>query len=174
MRAILVLVGSLLALGAMPVLADVTAVDAGGFAVKETFQTGALPDRVWAALIQPKRWWDSQHTFSGSAANLSFEARVGGCWCETLPNGGAAQHMQVDYLDPGKALRLRGALGPLGALPVTGVMNWALAPQNAGTEVTVTYAIAGWSPSGLKELAPAVDSVLKSQTDRLKALLEKS
>jgi hypothetical protein len=53
------------------------------------------------------------HTFSRNAANLSLELHAGGCFCERLKNDGSVQHMQVVYVAPGEALRLRGALDPL-------------------------------------------------------------
>jgi len=68
--------------------AEVVAVGGNGFEVRETVRTAA-PDKVYGALLNPAHWWNSEHTFSGSAANLALDARAGGCWCETLPDGGA-------------------------------------------------------------------------------------
>ena len=92
--------------------AEVLGVAGNGFEVRETAHTAASPDKVYAALLLPARWWSSNHTFSGNAANLTWDARAGGCWCETLPNCGSVEHLRVVYVSPGKALRLRGALGP--------------------------------------------------------------
>ena len=58
---------------ASPAHADVVDSSAGGFTVKTVVQISApamnvyraLVDRVWA-------WWESSHTFSGSASNLSL------------------------------------------------------------------------------------------------------
>ncbi|MGC1523626.1 MAG: hypothetical protein WA803_18950, partial [Steroidobacteraceae bacterium] len=81
-----------------PVAAAVLNVAANGFEIHETAHTSASPDQVYAALLMPSRWWDSNHTFSRSAANLVLDARAGGCWCETLPNGGSVEHLTVVYL----------------------------------------------------------------------------
>ena len=77
MRSFLIL---LAALAATPARAEVMAASPNGFTVQESFQTKASPQAVWALLVTPARWWDSQHTWSGSAANLTLEARAGGCW----------------------------------------------------------------------------------------------
>jgi len=164
---------SLLALlAAAPAHAEVMASAPGGFAVKESFQTAAAPATVWAILVVPSRWWDSEHTWSGSAANLTLEPKAGGCWCETLPDGGSAQHMAIDFVEPGKTLRMRGTLGPLGSLAVTGVMGISIAPDGAGSSVTLTYLVGGYIPVDIQSIAPSVDTVLAAQMARLKAAAE--
>jgi hypothetical protein len=64
-------------------------------------------------IVQPATWWDSRHTWSGSAANLSLAAASGGCFCERLPNGGSVLHMSTVNAVPNQKLVLFGALGPL-------------------------------------------------------------
>ena len=91
-----------------------------GFTVRITVHVAAPPSGVFDALTMPSRWWNPQHTFSGDASHLRLELKAGGCFCETLPNGGSVQHLTVVYVDPGKALRLRGALGPFQSLGVDG------------------------------------------------------
>jgi len=140
-----------------------------GFTAVETAHVAAPPDRTYAMLVQPARWWNPRHTFSGDAANLALDARAGGCWCETLPGGGSVEHLRVIYVVPGKTLRLTGALGPLQPLPVLGVLTFALTPAGEGTDVKVTYALAG---AGLGDLSGPVDNVLADQTARLKAAVE--
>ncbi|HEX7915316.1 MAG TPA: hypothetical protein VF497_06160, partial [Rudaea sp.] len=81
------------------------------------FKTSAAPDRAYAAITGVARWWDSNHTYSGNASNLSLDARAGGCWCEQLADGGSVQHMTVLTAMPGRMLRLSGGLGPLQAAP---------------------------------------------------------
>ena len=81
-----------------------------GFALTETVHIAAPRDKVYAALLEPSRWWSSAHSFSGNAANMTLDARAGGCWCETLPNGGSAQHLTVVNVKPGETLRLKGYL----------------------------------------------------------------
>jgi uncharacterized protein YndB with AHSA1/START domain len=152
--------------------AEVVSVGANGFEIRETVHVAASPDKAYAALLTPARWWSSDHTFSQSAANLTLDARAGGCWCETLPNGGSVEHLRVVYAAPGKALRLRGALGPLQGLGVDGAMTWSLKSAADGTELSMTYTIGGYSKDGFEELAKGVDRVLGEQAERLKKLIE--
>jgi polyketide cyclase/dehydrase/lipid transport protein len=152
--------------------AEVVSVAANGFEVRETVHTTASPDKAYAAMLLPARWWNSEHTFSGNAANLVLDARAGGCWCETLPGGGSVEHLRVVYVSPGKTLRLRGALGPFQALAVDGVMTWSVKSAAGGTDISITYAIGGYTKDGFDELSKAVDQVLGEQLERLKKLLD--
>jgi hypothetical protein len=61
-----------------------------GFSVVEAVHIAAPPDKVYAVLIDPARWWDGGHSFSRDAKNFTLDARAGGCWCETLPGRGWA------------------------------------------------------------------------------------
>src|ERR1700677_971383 len=132
--------------------AEVVGVAGNGFEVRETGHVAVSPDKVYAVLLQPARWWNSDHTFSGNAANLVLEARAGGCWCETLPNGGSVEHLRVVFVSPGKTLRLRGALGPFQLYAVEGVMTWSLKSAANGTDISMTYAIGGYAKDGFDEL----------------------
>ena len=67
--------------------AEVASVASNGFEVRESAHVAAPPDKVYAGLLHPARWWSSDHTFSGSSVNLTLDARPGGCWCETLRDG---------------------------------------------------------------------------------------
>ena len=147
---------------------------ANGFEVHETAHLEAKPDTVYAAIIAPSRWWDSAHTYSKSAANLTLDARAGGCWCEKLPDGSTVQHLSVVLAMPGKMLRLRGALGPLQGLGVDGAMTWKLAAARDGTDLELDYAVGGFAKDGLDKLASPVDGVLGEQVQRLKQFVETS
>jgi uncharacterized protein YndB with AHSA1/START domain len=152
--------------------AEVTAVGSEGFEVREQVHVAAPPAAVYAALITPARWWDPQHTYSGNAASLTLDAKAGGCWCERLADGGSVLHLVVVYAAPGKGLRLRGALGPLQAMGVEGAMSFSLKGGNGGTDLTVTYAVGGYSREGFDKLSKAVDDVLVEQSARLQRLIE--
>jgi hypothetical protein len=162
----------LLLFAAHGALADVVSATPGGFEVKETAHVASAPDKAYAVLLTPSHWWNSDHTYSGNAGNLTLDARAGGCWCEALPDGGSVQHMVVTYLSPGKVLRLRGGLGPLGSMPVEGVMTWTLKSAGGGTDIALSYAVSGTAPQGFDSLAKAVDGVLAEALGRLKKLLE--
>jgi hypothetical protein len=152
--------------------AEVVAVAGNGFEIRETAHTAASSDKVYAALLTPARWWSSEHTFSGSAANLALDARAGGCWCETLPGGGSVEHLRVVYVSPGKTLRLRGALGPFQGLPVDGVMTWSVKSVADGTDVSFTYSIGGYAKDGFDESSKMTDQVLGEQMARFKRLVD--
>jgi uncharacterized protein YndB with AHSA1/START domain len=152
--------------------AEVVGVATNGFEVRETVHIAASADKVYAAMLLPAKWWSSDHTFSGSAANLTLEPRAGGCWCEALPGGGSAQHMQVVYVVPGKTLRLRGALGPFQGLGIEGAMTWSIKSGSDGTDVSVSYAVGGYAKDGFDGLSKGADKVLGEQIQLLKKFTE--
>src|SRR5271154_593542 len=135
--------------------ADVASVGSNGFEVRETVHVAASSDKAYAALLLPARWWNSDHTFSGNDANLSLDARAGGCWCETLPDGGSVEHLRVVYVAPGKVLRLRGALGPFQSLAVEGSMTWSVKSNANGTDISLSYVVGGYNKDGFDSLSKA-------------------
>ncbi|MFI4976432.1 MAG: SRPBCC domain-containing protein [Caulobacterales bacterium] len=143
-----------------------------GFEVKQQATIAAPPEKVWAALGQIGQWWDSQHSWSGDATNLSLDLKPGGCLCEKLPNGGGAWHLTVVFVAPPKTVRLEGALGPLVFTGGSGHLIWTLAPKDGGTVVTQTYDFGGYMKGGLDKIAGPVDGVLGEQLGRLKAFVE--
>jgi Polyketide cyclase / dehydrase and lipid transport len=159
---------------ALPSLADVADSAENGFTLRETATLSVPPARAYAAMLEVAKWWASDHTYSGDAANLSLEAKAGGCWCERLPAGGGVQHMTVVFLLPGKQARLTGGLGPLQSMGVAGSMDWKFDPAEKGTRVELRYAVGGYSGVGgtFKEIAPGVDSVLRAQFERYKRYAE--
>ena len=159
-------------LAAEPAAAEVLSTAGNGFEIRETAHSAASPDKVYAALLLPARWWSPDHTFSGNAANLVLQARAGGCWCETLPNGGSVEHMRVLFVSPGKILRLRGALGPFQALAVDGVMTFTMKGGADGTDISLSYAVGGYAKDGFDALAKGADHVLGEQLERLMKLVD--
>ena len=156
----------------IPALGTVGDVAANGFTVEVTAHVAAPADKVYSALITPAHWWNAEHTFSGNAANLTLDAKAGGCWCERLPDGGSVMHLTVVYVAPGKMLRLRGALGPLQAYPVEGAMTWTLKTAGDGTDLSLTYALGGRYKGASKQWSKGVDGVLTEQVTRLQRLVE--
>jgi uncharacterized protein YndB with AHSA1/START domain len=164
-------------LGSPAAFADVVDSAPNGFTLKVVVDAAAPAALVYRALTERiGAWWDSSHSFSGNAANLSIDARPGGCFCETLPGGGGVRHMTVTYADPGKLLRLSGGLGPLQDLAVTGAMTWKLTEASGRTTIEVTYKVGGYVPggTGVGALAAPVDAVLTAQVKRLAQFVEKS
>jgi len=161
-----------LALAAGAARAEVTDKSAAGFEVTQKTTIAATPAKVWDGLMHPARWWNSQHTWSGDAKNLSFDPS--GCFCEKLKKG-AVRHMSIVYADEAKQLRMFGALGPLQFTGAAGHMGVTLKPAAAGgaTDVVMTYDVGGYAKGGLAEtLAAPVDVVLGEQLARLKKAVE--
>jgi Polyketide cyclase / dehydrase and lipid transport len=152
--------------------AEVVSVAGNGFEIRESAHTAASSDKVYAALLLPAHWWSSDHTFSGSAANLVLDAHAGGCWCETLPGGGSVEHLRVAYVSPGKTLRLRGALGPFQGLAVDGVMTWSVKSVADGTDISFTYSVGGYAKDGFDEWSKLADRMLGEQMDRFKKYVD--
>jgi uncharacterized protein YndB with AHSA1/START domain len=157
---------------ASPAAAAVVASQPGGFEVREQAQVAATPAQVYAAIGQIGQWWNSEHTYSGDATNLSLELRAGGCFCEQLKDGGSAKHMGVILVQPNKTVRLEGALGPLAATAGTGHLTFALSAKDAGTNVVLTYDFGGYANGGMGNFAAPVDEVLGGQLDRLRRYIE--
>ncbi len=155
-----------------PVRAEVVDAQANGFEVRQTIEIAAPAGRVWDALGRVGAWWNPVHSYSQDARNLSLELKLGGCFCETLPGGGAARHMSVINVQPGRLVRLEGALGPLQAMGVTGHLTWALAEKSGHTTLTQTYDVGGYVAGGADKLAGPVDGVLGEQLTRLKRYME--
>src|SRR5262245_2801423 len=122
------------ALGA-PAAAEVTASSDAGFVVHNEATVAASPEAAWTALAEPGRWWSSEHSYSGDAANMTLEPRAGGCFCEAIPadktggQAGSVEHMRVVYYDPRvRTMRLRGSLGPLQGEALTGTLTMTVEP----------------------------------------------
>jgi uncharacterized protein YndB with AHSA1/START domain len=169
----IVLAAVLYLLGTGLCSAEVVDSSSVGFTVKATFNIQAIPEEVYRKLLDIGQWWDSMHTFSRDAHNLSIEAKAAGCFCEKLPNGGGVRHMEVLYIVPGKTLRMGGGLGPLQAIASTASMTIGLSPAQGGTKLELTYIVAGYLPAGMNTLAAPVDSVLTAQFNRLKNFVER-
>jgi hypothetical protein len=164
---------------ASPGQAEVVASAQQGFALRYTSTVVATPEQAWAAFVQPGRWWDPEHTYSGDAAALTLAAEAGGCFCEAVPAGplgpepGTIEHMRVIYAMPGRMLRMSGALGPLQSEALTGVLTVNFTPDEGtgGTQVTWEYIVGGYMRLDPAEMAPLVDAVLGQQHARFVALL---
>lgn len=147
--------------------AEVKSSTPAGFEVESKAVVAAIPAEVYARLGRIGEWWNPAHTYSGKGANLSLEAKAGGCFCETIEGGGTIEHMRVVYAQPGSILRLQGGLGPLQQEAAIGTLTLQLKPVAGGTEVTQTYVVGGNIRGGAEKLAPIVDQVLGEQLNRL-------
>jgi uncharacterized protein YndB with AHSA1/START domain len=172
LQALLVL---LVAATAPTARAEIKAASSDGFVIAYSQRIGAAPAAVYAALPAIDRWWNSAHTWSGSAANLSLKAEAGSCFCESWKDGNV-EHGRVIMVMRDKMLRLQTALGPLQGRAVTGVLTFQLMPEEKGGEaatvLTLTYVVNGASASALDKVAPAVNDVLGEQLGRLVHFVE--
>jgi hypothetical protein len=158
--------------GAAPASAEVTRTTDNSFVSRNEVLVKATPKEVWLALITPAGWWQSAHTWSGDAKNLSLMPQAGGCFCETIPEvdepgrftlEGSVEHMRVVQAYPEAALRMVGALGPLQSEPVTGVLTIVLSKHEKGTRIVFEYNVGGAMRYEIPVIAKAVDGVMAAQ-----------
>ena len=163
----------LLVLAAAESHAEVTASGPSGFSLKIELPVTVAPTEAFRRFLEIGQWWNSEHTYSGKSANLRLESKAGGCFCETLPDGGFVKHMDVVYSAPGKVLRLAGGLGPLQGMGATGIMGFQFKPEGATTRIILTYTVSGFGTGkGLAEVALPVEGVLTEQLTRFKRFAE--
>ena len=169
-----------LGLAAQPLAAEVVESDDSGFITRDVAVVKATPKAAWLALISPAKWWNSGHTWSGDAANLTIKPQAGGCFCERIPEDpdpdritleGSAEHMRVIQAYPERALRMSGALGPLQSEAVTGVLTIAMSEVDQGTMIVWEYAVSGRMRYEIPVIAKAVDGVMSQQLNGLADLL---
>ncbi len=168
------------ALLSSPLHGEVVAKSDAGFVVRGEASVAKTPLETWATLIAPARWWSKAHSWSGDAANLYIDAQATGCFCELLPlakdapegtRRGSVEHMHIIFSNPGKLLRMSGALGPLQGEAVHGKLSIELKPEGAGTKLLWEYVVGGYMRIPTEQIAPAVDGVLSEQFARLAATL---
>ena len=151
-----------------PAAADVVNASPNGFEVRQTVNLVVKPEVAFQAFANLPAWWNPQHTYSGSSANLSLAMTPGGCFCERFPKGGGIEHMRVTYVDPGKRAILTGALGPLLYEATSGVLDVQVKSTAGGSQLTFDYRAAGFYNGGADKLAPAVDQVVADQMKRFR------
>ena len=153
-------------------LADVTDVSAAGFQLQIKTHIAATPANVFATITTPSKWWNPAHTYSHDAANLTIDAKAGGCFCEKLPDGGSVQHLTVATVMPGRLLRMRGALGPFQAWGMEGAMSWEVTAAGPETDLVVTYDLGGHMAGGFGDWPQKANGMVGDQVARLKKYLE--
>lgn len=169
-----------LALAAPAAHAEIVTRSETGFVVRLASEVTAPPAEAWKTILTPAQWWQSQHTFSGDAANLSLDPQVGGCFCEVLPRPdgapatqkpGGVQHMRIVYIEPPRAMRLVGALGPLQSEALAATMTITVKPTEKGSRILFEYVVGGFMRYKVDEIAPAVDRMLTAQLASLSGKL---
>lgn len=148
-----------------PLAATVVDSSAHGFTVLQRVEVPLTPEEAFRTFTQDiGRWWNGSHTFSGEAGNLSLKtfSGGGGCLCESW-EGGYVEHLRVVNVQYPNLLRLKGGLGPLQVMPVSGSMTLTFEAKGGGTEVSLVYAVGGYHPQGMGSMAAPVDGVLGEQ-----------
>jgi len=137
-----------------------------GFEIQQSVNLVIPQPDAFAALGQVNRWWNKEHTYSGDPSRMSLQLRPGGCWCESLEDGGGIEHMRVTFIQPGERIVLTGSLGPLLYEATTAVMDIKVSRIAGGTRVVLNYRAAGFAKGGAAAMAPLVDAVLADQMKR--------
>jgi len=163
MRAILLLSALTFA---TPAAAEVLSASENGFEIQQSVNLVIPQPDAFAALGQVNRWWNKEHTYSGDPSRMSLQLRPGGCWCESLEDGGGIEHMRVTFIQPGERIVLTGSLGPLLYEATTAVMDIKVSRIAGGTRVVLNYRAAGFAKGGAAAMAPLVDAVLADQMKR--------
>jgi hypothetical protein len=178
------LLGAALIALSSPAFAEVKTQSDAGFVIIHSRDVLAKPDEVWKRLLAPKDWWSPSHSWSGSSDGFYIDPQANGCFCELFQEKdkdgkavtkGSVEHMRVIFSQPGKVLRMQGALGPLQSEAVLGTLTVAMEPlkSGAGTKVSFSYVVGGYMRYKTAEIAPNVDSVLGEQMDRMVKTLGK-
>lgn len=158
---------------ASPAAAEVVTSSSNGFHIRHTVQLVVPVPNSYDSFSRIGSWWSDEHTYSGSAANMSLALTPGGCFCERLPDGGGVEHMRVSYVKPREEVLLTGALGPLLYLATAGVMDVKFERIAGGSKITLDYKAAGFAEGGAEKMAPLVDGVLGEQMRRFREFARK-
>jgi hypothetical protein len=152
--------------------AEVTDVSDAGFTITQTVTVDVPPERAFQAMLHPGDWWDSSHTYSRDAHNVTVNLERQ-CLCEALPNGGWTRHLDLITYIPGREVVFSGGMGPMARSGATGHMSWSVEARDGHTVITWRYQIGGYfAPGGMRGFAPAVDGMLGHTIGRLKTYLD--
>lgn len=171
LRSLIAAVG--LALMADPASAEIVSRSEDAFTLRYVGTVGMGRGDVFGAIEFISAWWDGAHSYSGHAANLTLDTRLGGCLCEALPDGTVFEQGRVAAFDDDH-LTLDAPLGPLNGRAARAELTFSwpeTAPGLEGDETGVVMLFVVEGP-GLGGLADAVDTVMRGQHERLLRLIE--
>ncbi|HWQ86028.1 hypothetical protein [Brevundimonas sp.] len=158
-----------LALFATPAAAEVVERSADHFVLRFELGLETTPEDIYGAVGDIGRWWDSAHTYSGDAANMTLPLEVGACFCEALADGKTFEHGRVVQADPGTGVLLEAPLGPLRGRAT--VAQWSIGWSGGGRgyALILTYVVRG---AGLGAMADPVNGMMSVQFARLAHYVE--
>lgn len=147
---------------AAPAGAEVVERRAEGFILRFAADRETSAGDVILAIENIGGWWDSAHTYSGDAANMTMALEPGGCFCEALPDGTTFEHGRVRVLDD-VHLVLDAPLGPLKDRATRAELTFSWPDAGTGVAVTMTFVVEG---PGLGAAADAVNGAMDVQFGR--------
>lgn len=110
--------------------------------LRQEIVIAAPPERVFRALTaQLGEWWGAPQLVRKDATGVALDPRVGGIMGETWPEGGGQAWATVEGIDPPRLLQLTGRMMMPGC--VAGWIRYALAPEGAGTRLTLEHRAVG-------------------------------
>ncbi|KQW86363.1 hypothetical protein [Brevundimonas sp. Root1279] len=149
--------------------AEVVARTADSFTLRYEVGAEIDPSDIPGALVDVGRWWDSDHTYSGDAANITVDLTPGGCWCEKLADGTQFEHGRVVSIAPDRIV-FDAPFGPLKGKATKAVLTVTWPPANAGWTPTWEMVVEG---PGLGAMADGVDGVMGAGFQRWLRYLER-
>jgi uncharacterized protein YndB with AHSA1/START domain len=150
-----------------PARAELASSGPSGFLTRSTVTVKGTPAAAYARFLDIGSWWNPAHSYSQDGKRMTLKAEPGGCFCESLKDGGFVEHLRVVFVAPGKLLRLQGGLGPLQPMGATGTLTIQFEAAGPDTKVTLSYAVTAFLPDNQpKEIGTAVDGVLLEQLQR--------
>lgn len=158
------LIAGALTLLASPATAEVVERGPDHFVLR--YETGleTTPEDIYGSIGDIGQWWDSAHTYSGDARNMTLPLEVGACFCERLADGSDFEHGRVVAADPGTGVLLNAPLGPLKGKTTRADLSIGWSGANAGWTLVMTYVVRG---EGVGAWADGVDAVMQGQYTRL-------
>ena len=145
-----------LSLFALPAAAEVVARTADSFTLRYAVDSGIAPEKIGPSLADLPRWWDSAHTYSGSADNLSLDLMPGGCWCERLADGSDFDHGRTVSVTADSYV-FHAPFGPMRGKTTMAELTVTWPAANGGRSLTWTMVVEG---PGIGAMADAIDAVM--------------
>lgn len=153
---ILGLAGSLVV--AASAQAEVIERSANRFVLRYQAPVDATVHDIQMGLVALPVWWDSNHTYSGDAANLSLDLAPDGCWCERLADGTDFDHGRTVLADDEGAM-FAAPFGPLRGRTQRADLDMSWPLVDGYRQLTWDFVVEG---ENIGAMADAVDGVMEA------------